>query len=177
MPNPIYKISFLLFEIGLTDAEVREELQELSWQRHQHTRRWHTAGFASPTTQGVAPSLALAVVKTDAFLHSLGFNTSVRELTHQAEQLVANYVPGVVQVWWSGQGQGASKEASTAARAGKRNSTWHRVKRVVRSGFLRLLNVLEESNLGEYLFIYVKTVLMIVVLGVVLRLLMLRFRR
>ena len=153
---------------------MREELQELSWQRHQHTRRWQTAGFASRTTQGVAPSLALAVVKTDAFLQDMGFNTSVRELTHQAEQLVAKYVPEVVQIWWSG--QSTAKEASAAARAGKRNSSWHRVKRVVRSTVLRLVNVLENSNYS-YLFIYVKTVLMTVMLGVVLHLLVLRFRR
>ena len=165
---------FPFCSIGLTNAEVREELQELSWQRHQHTRRWQTAGFASRTTQGVAPSLALAVVKTDSFLQDMGFNTSVRELTHQAEQLAVKYVPEVVQIWWSG--HSVSKEASAAARARKSSNTWHRVKRVVRSALHRLLNVLEDSNYN-YLFIYVKTVLMTVMLGVVLHLLVLRFRR
>lgn len=89
-----------------------EALQEASLSRHEHARRWHIAGYASKTTGGAAPALALAVVRADAMLRYFGFNTTVQELHLQAEVLANAYVPTVVKDWWNADPRKAKNQST-----------------------------------------------------------------
>lgn len=51
--------------------------------RHIHARRWFAAGYPSPSTGGVAPALAVAVVATDNMFEFLGLNVTVKSLANK----------------------------------------------------------------------------------------------
>lgn len=72
---------------------------EAALRRHQHTRRWHAAGYASPTTGGAAPALALAVVAADHWLGLLGANTTVAQLRHRLSGFATTFLPASVLEW------------------------------------------------------------------------------
>lgn len=83
---------------NLTDRELAAE-QENALRRHQHARRWHPAGFASRSTAGAAPALALAVVQADAFLLSVGINATVRDLQLEARRAADRLLPRWTVDW------------------------------------------------------------------------------
>jgi TPR repeat protein len=83
---------------ALTPEERLAE-HEAALRRHQHARRWHTAGYASRTTGGAAPALALAVVEADRWLHLLGLNTSVAELHQGLRAPAGRWLPSTVLQW------------------------------------------------------------------------------
>ena len=79
--------------------EERLAAQEAAVRRHQHTRRWHAAGYASKTTGGAAPALALAIVRADQFLSDCGFNTTVKEINAAAKKWALEHAPESVTSW------------------------------------------------------------------------------
>jgi hypothetical protein len=83
---------------NLTDAERRAQ-EEAAVRRHQFTRRWHVAGYASPTTGGAAPALAMAVVYADRALDSWGFNTSVGKLQARFVNFADQWLPVGLAQW------------------------------------------------------------------------------
>jgi len=121
-----------------------QDLRELAWRRHQHSHRFHPAGFASRTTAGAAPSLALAVVRADALLRHMGVNTTVKELGERMDGYVQQYAPAVVKQWLSGDVTGA-----TGRRKGRNNTWWGKVAKQVRDVYA-WWNMIAEHDVELY---------------------------
>lgn len=133
----------------LTPAETQAALQELSRLRHQHSRRWHAAGFAARTTEGVAPTLAIAVLRVDALLQKAGFNTTVRELTHQTKAWFELYAPAFVNSWLFGTPVELKSGQNKLEKFRAKNTMWQRVNRCLREAYI-WVTLLEERDYELY---------------------------
>jgi hypothetical protein len=164
---------------NLTDRELAAE-QENALRRHQHARRWHPAGFASRSTAGAAPALALAVVQVDAFLHNVGMNATVRDLQLKAQRAAHRLLPRWTVDWAfnsekpSTDGAGRQEASPRKERSwwGSFTLQWMRVAR--RWGMW--LRRMEELNFELYSAAW-ETVLLIVIVVLSRLVLMRRFRR
>lgn len=137
---------------GATAEEDAAALQEASLSRHEHARRWHIAGYASKTTGGAAPALALAVVRADAMLRDFGFNTTVQELHVQAEVFLNAYMPDTLKDWWTADHRKQKKQQRTGvwgllSNISRRLRATHRWIRQVEEQDSELYNALWETAL------------------------------
>jgi hypothetical protein len=157
---------------NLTARELAAE-QENALRRHQHTRRWHPAGFASRSTAGAAPALALAVTRLDAFLRSVGINATVLDMQLEARRTAAQRLPSWAVDWAFRTGR------SPAASARKEKSWWSSLRlewtRAARRCAL-WLGRMEEMHLELYSATW-ETILLIVIVALSRLVLMRRFRR